>query len=332
MNFDASPWNLRRVGVIGAGAMGLSLAAVLGTQVPVVVVCRNAQRAERLRHEGATVCGRIVAHSRPAVVENAADLVRGGGVSAIFVATKTTAIDAVAAELAPLITSLGDQPSAPFLVSFQNGIEPGRQLIASLKDPRVLRMVLDYGARLRDDGVVEVLASNPPHLLGCLDPAYAGVCSILAGALSAGGLHTQTVADIEPHVWRKGIVNAAMNPVAALTDASVGEVLDSPARDIVERLVNEGMEVALAEGIDLGADARARIWRIIEGARPHTPSMVQDIRAGRQSEVGQLNRQVIAHAKRLGVLAPTHEMITALIAAFDWRVFCRSSQLIPLAV
>ena len=222
--------------------------------------------------------------------------------------------------------TLGDQPAAPFLVSFQNGIEPGRQLIERLGDPRVLRMVLDYGARLCEDGVVEAPASNPPHLLGCLNPAYTGVCEVLSRALSNGGLQTVVVKDIEPYVWRKGVVNAAMNPVAALTDASVGEVLDSPAREIVEKLLREGLAVAEAERIELGADAIVRMWRSIEAARPHTPSMVLDIRAGRQSEVGQLNQQVIAHAARLGVSVPAHEVIASLIAAFDWRVFCRDAQ------
>jgi ketopantoate reductase len=51
--------------------------------------------------------------------------------------------------------------------------------------------------------------------------------------------------------------------------------------------------------------------------------MVGDIRGGRPSEVGQLNRQIIAHAGRVGVPVPSHEVITALIDSFDWRVFRR---------
>jgi ketopantoate reductase len=71
---------------------------------------------------------------------------------------------------------------------------------------------------------------------------------------------------------------------------------------------------------------------MIESARPHTPSMVEDIREGRTSEVGQLNRQVIAHGERTGVATPTHRVVTALIDAFDWRVFRRKpAQRPPLA-
>src|SRR5690606_31894613 len=124
----------------------------------------------------------------------------------------------------------------------------------------------------------EVTMTKPPHLIGRLDPAHAAACRALAHRMSAGGLDAAAVDDIEPFVWTKGLVNAAVNPVAALTDNSVGETLDSPARSIVESLLDEGLAVALAEGIDLGPEARARLWAMIEAARPHTPSMVLDIR------------------------------------------------------
>lgn len=321
---DPFTWRPGRMGVIGAGAMGVSLAAALGRSVPVTIVCRNPQRAALLKRDGAIVRGKAV--SRPDVVAQIAELAQFGGVSAVFVATKTTAIDAVAAELRPLMQSgtLGDQPGAPLVVSFQNGIEPGRQLMEQLADPRVLRMVLNYGARLADDGQVDITLSRPPHAIGCLDPRFRPACEQMAQLMTAGGLEAQVVDDIEPLVWIKGIANAAMNPVAALTNASVGEVLDSPARAIVARLLEEGVAVARREGIHLGAAPLERLWSMLESARPHTPSMVEDIRAGRPSEVGQLNRQVMAHAMRLGMPAPTHELVTALIDAFDWRVFRRN--------
>lgn len=320
----AVDWQPRSVGIVGAGVMGLSLAALLGQTVPVTLVCRDPDRAATLFRQGAVVRGGLEATSHPIVVRRIADLGRVGGVSAVFVATKTTAIDAVAKELAPLMDGLGDQPDAPFVVSFQNGIEPGRQMIDRLGDPRVLRMVLNYGARLASDGAAEVTLSRPPHHIGCLDPAYWDVCRALARTLTESGLETNATRDIEPDVWMKGIVNAAAGPVAALTDASVGETLDSPAGRIVGRLLEEGVAVAHAEGIDLGERPLDRMWAMLDTARPHTPSMVEDIRAGKPSEVGQLNRQIIDHAGRAGTPVPTHELIASLIDAFDWRVFRRS--------
>ncbi len=314
----------RRVAVVGAGPMGASLAALLAQRVPVVVVCRNPARATEIFSSGVRVTGVIEAHARPIVVRSLEDLASIGGVSLLFIATKTTAINSLARELRPLLHEIADQPGAPFIISYQNGIDPGLQIRTILGDPRVLRMVLNFGATMRPGGVIEATLWTPPNYIGCVEPQHAPVCKSIAALLTSCGFHTEFDPAIDNRVWEKGIVNAAMNPVTALVNATVGQVLDSPARGIVERLLAEGLAVALAEGCDLGPNPLEKAWAGIERARPHLPSMVQDIRDGRESEVGQLNRQVIQHAARLGVPTPTHQVIDALIETFDWKIYARS--------
>lgn len=317
-------WAPRRIGIIGAGAMGTSLAAVLGSVVPVVLVCRNPDRAAAIFRHGVRTEGLIEAASRPIVVRSVADLRTIGGVSAIFITTKTTSIPAVAAELRPLMGELGDQPGAPFLVSYQNGIDPGRQLMAALEDRRVLRMVLNMGASLLPEtGHAHVSMASPPQAIGCLDAAQRPVCERLASLLSSAGLETVFDENIERRVWFKGVMNASMNPIAALVNATIGQVLESPASAIVTRLLREGLAVAAAEGVGLGPDAQERMLAVMAGAGAHTPSMVEDIRAGRESEVGQLNRQIIERGRAAGVPTPTHEVVDALIETFDWKVYAK---------
>jgi len=311
-----------RFAIIGAGAMGLSLAAMLGRAAEVAIVVRDPATAQHVAADGVAVRGLMQATAHPEVVPSIASLTGAMPLTAIFVATKTTAIDEVARELGPVLDDLPDDEH-PFVISFQNGIEPGRDLMVRLHEPKVLRMVLNYGATQTDDNAASVMLSGPPHFIGGPDATHRLFASRLAALLTACGLPTEPVDDIEPYVWTKGVLNAAMNPVAALTDSSVGEVLDSPARAIVSRLIDEGLRVAHADGIDLGPDIAGRMWAILDKARPHTPSMVGDIRGGRPSEVGQLNRQIIEHAHRAGVPVPSHEVVAALIDSFDWRVFRR---------
>jgi len=311
-----------RFAIIGAGAMGLSLAALLGRVAGVTIVVRDSDKAARIARDGVAVHGLMHATARPGVVPSIATLTDAMPLTAVFVATKTTAIDQVARELALVLGGLAEDEH-PFVISFQNGIEPGRELMARLHEPRVLRMVLNYGTTLTDETTAAVMLHGPPHFIGGPDATHRDFAATVAGVLTACGLPTEAVDDIEPPVWTKGVLNAAMNPVAALTDSSVGEVLDSPARAIVSRLIDEGLRVAHAEGISLGPDIAHRMRAILDKARPHTPSMVGDIRGGRPSEVGQLNRQIIEHAARVGVPVPSHEVITALIDSFDWRVFRR---------
>jgi len=313
---------VRRAAVIGAGAMGTIIAAVLGASVPVVLVSRNEVRAAQIFKWGARLEGLIEAESRPIIVSSVADIPNAGGASLLVVATKTSAIPALAPELKAMLPRITGKPEGPTVISFQNGIDPGRELIARLDHQRVLRMVLSLGASPADDGrAVRVSMNQPPHAIGSIDPELAPECERIARLLSQGGLETEYTPKIETAVWAKGILNAAMNPVAALVNCSIGEVMDAPSAAIVDRLLREAIAVAEAEGILLEPDYRARAAAMLESARQHTPSMVEDIRKNRESEIGQLNRQIIEHGRRLGVPTPTHETIDELIETFDWKVY-----------
>lgn len=310
-------------GVIGAGPMGICLSALLGQVAPVTMVVRNVDAASWIRERGVRVVGLLQGLTHPMVVPDIGGLVGSAPLYVVFVATKTTAIDSVAEELRPILTDLAGSGGPPYVVSFQNGIDPGRTLMERLGHRRVLRMVLNFGAIQLDAGTAEVTLDNPPHFLGSPHPEHHRFNDALAATLTAAGLHSLATDRIERHVWEKGVLNASMNPVAALTDSSVGEVLDSPAMAIVARLMNEALAVADTEGIGLDQRDADRMWQILEAARAHTPSMVGDIRRGRPTEIGQLNRQILTHATRVGVPAPSHELIASLIDAFDWRVFRR---------
>lgn len=311
-----------RAAVIGAGSMGTLIAAVLGRSMPVVLVSRREERAAQLFRWGARVEGAIEAESRPIVVRSIDDVPKAGGASLVVVATKTTAIPSVSDELRGVLGRMSSDPAGPFVVSFQNGIDPGRELMSRLSHSRVLRMVLSLGATISDGGkTVRVSLNQPPHAIGSVDPELRSECERLAATLTQGGLETRHDPDIEAAVWRKGIINAAMNPIAALVNCTVGEVLDSPSNDIVARLMREGIEVAAAEGVTLPADYESRAEALLGVSRDHVPSMVEDIRGGRESEIGQLNRQIIQRGRRLGIPTPTHDVIDALIETFDWKVY-----------
>ncbi len=317
-------WEPRRIGIIGAGAMGTSLAAFVGNQIPTVMVCRNPARASELFERGALVQGLVDANARPIVVRSIADLERVGGVSVLFVATKTTAIPEVAAELGPLLEKISDHPAGPIVVSFQNGIDPGRQLIELLKYQRVLRIVLNFAGSMDElTGCVQSTLIAPPSFIGGADGQLQVEANQIATVLTQAGFETKADPSIERRVWIKGVINAAFNPVAALVNSTVGQLLSSPAKEISTRLLHEGQAVAQAEGLDFGDDFMDQAFGLVEKALSHTPSMVYDIRQGRESEVGQLNRQIIDHGKRLGVLTPTHEIVDALIETFDWKVYAK---------
>lgn len=312
-----------RIGIIGAGAMGSSLAAIASRFAPTALVCRNPTRASQIFEHGIRCTGALEATARPILVRNAEELGNVGGVQYLFIAVKTTSIEEVCKELAPLREVIR-QPGLPEvkLISYQNGIDPGRAIMDMLGTTKVMRMVLRYGAVIRDEqGTVDIIMHDPPHGIGCLDQSMREDCEYLADHFTQVGFGTNYIEDIETPVWTKAIINAALNPVCALVNGDIGSVLDSPSRELFFKLLAEGQAVAKAEGIDLGEGFQDRAMALATKSTHHLPSMVDDIQQGKPSEVGQLNRQIIIHAQKLGVPVPTHETIDALIETFDWRVY-----------
>lgn len=303
--------------------MGSSLAAITSRFAPTAIVCNEPFRAAQIFEHGVRCIGALEATARPVIVRDVAEFAEIGGVEYLFIAVKTTSLQEVCEELAPLREQIR-QPGRPEvkLISYQNGIDPGRAIMDMLGTTKVMRMVLRYGAVIRDDkGTVDIIMHDPPHFIGCLDDTIRSDCEYLAENFSEVGFGTQYLENIEIPVWTKGIINAAINPVCALVNAEIGEVFDSPSRELVVRMLDEGAAVAKAEGIDLGADFRERALGLASKSTHHLPSMVYDIQQGRPSEVGQLNRQIVDRAHALGVDVPTHETIDALIETFDWRVY-----------
>ncbi len=167
---------------------------------------------------------------------------------------------------------------------------------------------------------IRVGAHQPPHEVGGIGADARAFARVLAERLSAMGLPSEFADDIDAAVWRKGLLNAASNPIAALVQAPLGELMASPAMPLIERLLDEGMAVASAAGITLGAGFRAQALVTMHAGSTHLPSMAEDVSRGRATEITQLNVQVAQHGRDVGVPTPTHDAVIALIETFDWRL------------
>ena len=123
---------------------------------------------------------------------------------------------------------------------------------------------------------------------------------------------TQAVPDARGPQWRKVIFNAATNPLGALTGLTHGRVCERPdLRRLVTQLVDEGKAVAAAQGIQLDSDPEELIDHAAkpEVAYDHKASMLQDVEAGRLTEIDYLNGGIVRFGREHGVPTPQNEAI-----------------------
>jgi 2-dehydropantoate 2-reductase len=137
----------------------------------------------------------------------------------------------------------------------------------------------------------------------------------IADVLSAAGLDCIADPQVPVAIWEKVAFNAAMNSVAAVTRLPVGPIADHPAgRALVFAIVAETLAVARALGLAVEDD---RVRRTLDMAfadhRGHQPSMLQDVLAGRPTEIETINGAIVAHATELGLDTPVTRTLRDLV-------------------
>jgi 2-dehydropantoate 2-reductase len=157
--------------------------------------------------------------------------------------------------------------------------------------------------------------------IGPFEPSPAPMAKVeaLADACTRGGMPTHALEDARGAQWRKLVFNSASNAIGALTGLTHGRIAEPPTRDLAWAVMAEGRVVADAQGIVLDQspeelfDFAARK----DVAYDHKPSMLQDVQAGRPTEIDFLNGAVVAFGERHGVDAPLNRALTALVKGLE---------------
>jgi 2-dehydropantoate 2-reductase len=109
------------------------------------------------------------------------------------------------------------------------------------------------------------------------------------------------------------MMNLIWNPLCSITQSSPGYIVQSAlASDIVGLMMLEGSAVARSVGIDLKVDPLAELERVRQNLA-QTPSMLQDVRAGRPIEFDAIMNVVVEMAQLTGVPVPTLKSVAAML-------------------
>jgi 2-dehydropantoate 2-reductase len=299
--------------VIGAGPVGVIVAAFLAKGGYEVTLCD------------------VV----PALLEPALDpgiLIEGTDTLQARVSRITTDVDdliydppdvvivAVKAIVLPLIASAleGFVGEGRYVVSWQNGIDTELVLAQNLGAKSVLRAVVNLGCVPLKPAHVRIAFHHRPHFIQELDPRSRDAATGIGNVLTECGLDTLRTDQIHDLVWRKAILNACMNPLCAITRKTMTEVINDPILfNLVDSLIKEGVAVARANEITLGSNFYPYCINYIRNAGHHKPSMLQDIEAGRRTEVDYINGKIVEYGIQAGTATPYNTMIRGLVKALE---------------
>jgi len=291
--------------VFGAGSLGSLLGGLLTTEHDVTLVGRE-PHVDAVRADGLRLTGLVEETVHPTAVTE----LTAQRPDLVVVAVKTYDTPEAAAAIANV--------DAGAVLSLQNGMG-NEAVLADLVAAPVLAGTTNYGARLVEPGVVECTGVGDvtlgPRPCGDAEEARIDLAESAGEAFRDAGVETRVEADMAPRLWEKLAVNAGINPVTALARVENGALLDGPAGEVAERAAVEVAGVARTQGVDLtDAAAREAVRRVAEATAANRSSMLQDVEAGRRTEIDAILGYAVDHAAGP---VPTNATLLALVSAWE---------------
>ena len=299
---------IRRVCIVGCGAIGSLYAAHLARVVEVYVLVRREEHARALERDGLRVSGIHNFHSRVRATNKPAEL---PACELGIVATKAT-------QTSEAMAGCGTVFRNAAVLSAQNGLV-GEEIIAQQVKAKIIRgTTFMSGTRHSDTHVQYEL--DTATWMGPFEPTATPfeVVEESAELINRSGLKAEALRDARPAQWTKTIFNSSVNAVAALTElphcpAFADEQGFESLGHLLHALIEEGKQVAAAAGIKLYEDP----WKMncVGAQTNHPPSMLNDIRKHARTEVDYLGGAIAREAARLSMPAPLHTALYRLIKA-----------------
>lgn len=297
-----------KISVVGPGALGCLFAAVLargGHQV--WLVDYRPERARRIDAQGITLCDR----QGKTIVVPVRATADPSQVPAVQIALLCVKSDSAAQAARAILPALGQDG---LLIAMQNGITHHDQL--SEMSANWALGVTAQGAHLVAEGVVKHGGEGLTSL-GFLSPTSAeAIASVhnAADLLGQAGIPAVVVDDILAAAWNKLIINVGINALTVVEDCANGELLLRPeALSVMNAAVREAAQVAKAQGIAISEDSVARVFAVCRDTAANISSMLQDIRAGRHTEVEAINGEIVRLAERFGLSATTNRYLVSAV-------------------
>ena len=312
---------MTRICVFGAGAIGGLIGARLAKagEADVALVARGAH-LEAMKARGLTLTqGGETMTVHPKVTSDPREL---GPQDFVILTLKSHALPNIVEALPPLLgpgtTLLFGQNGLPWWYFYKHGgrfdgrqlesVDPGGLLWRKIGHERALGCVIWQAAEIVCPGhVVHGFGDRMP--LGEPSGEISARAKTLSRLLTAAGIKSQVKPHLRNELWLKLWGNLSFNPVSVLTRGTLeGLARDQGTRRVLRAMMQEARAVGEAVGVTFSVDVDERM-DMAARVGAHRTSMLQDVDAGRPTELDALLGVVIELAQITGIATPALKLV-----------------------
>lgn len=314
-----------RVAIFGAGAIGGYLAAKLAAagRVDLGLVARGEHLAA-IRASGLRLIEGDADRTFP--VTASADPAELGVQDYVVLTMKAHSVPPALPSLAPLI---GPDTA---VVTMQNGIpwwyfyrlggphdgtrveavDPGGAISAAIGPERAIGTAVYVAAEVEAPGVIRHTYGTRVSL-GEPSGEKSERAVRLADEMITAGMQAPVRTDIRSEIWVKLWGNLSFNPISALTDSTLADIVaDAGTRAVARQMMVEAQAIAETLGVRFPIDVDKRIAGA-GGVGAHRTSMLQDLERGRPMEIDALVTAVQDMGRLVEVPTPAIDAVLALV-------------------
>jgi 2-dehydropantoate 2-reductase len=314
-----------KICIYGAGAIGGYLGAQLARAgVDVSLVARGAHLAAMRANGLKLLVGDEARVVHPRCTDNPAEL---GPQDFVIICLKAHSITGVLDQMQPLlgphtriVTAVNGIPywyfhrhGGAYEGSMLESIDPGGRQWRELTPQRAIGCIVYPATEIEAPGVIRhVYGDRFP--IGEPSGETTEDVQRLSGIFEKAGMQAPILDRIRDEIWLKLWGNVCLNPISALTHATLDVICSDPStRALSKAIMLETQTIAETFGVRFRVDVERRI----EGARKvgaHKTSMLQDLERGRPMEIDPLVTVVQEMGRLTKIPTPALDTVLALVA------------------
>jgi len=299
---------IETISIVGAGAVGGAYASMLyDMDRHCVSFIAAGDRFKRLRQDGLIVNGKHYAIPvlHPDDLSPPPDL--------LIIAVKHHQLDNAICDIK---NSIGEETT---IISVMNGIESEVKIGAAYGMKRVLYAVSIGLAALKEGNRVNFISRGKILLGEARNPSLTDRVKRLQALFDRAGIVCETPPDMIRALWWKFMVNVGINQASAVLRAPYSVFQTSrEAKDLMESAMREVIMLAEKASVLLSGEDIENWNTVLSGLNPEgKTSMLQDVEAGRKTEVEMFAGKVIELGKYYGVPTPVNQKLYDLIRKIE---------------
>lgn len=314
---------MMKILVIGAGAVGIGLAASLMSQNADVSIYARGETAKAIKKNGIKRCGLFENYSFSSdevkVFSDYRDIAKNS-FDYVFITSKTTANDDISQKL----NEFRDILKTDFkIIIFQNGFGNDNAYLRYFDKSEVFCARLITGFARHDRYISEVTVYTEPIQIGSLQNQDPKDLKEIADMIAASGIGCELTDEVDKYLWAKMLYNCALNPLGAILDVNYGKLTENEySKEIMDRIIDEIFDVINASKYETfwdNSDEYKNIFynHLVPDTYEHISSTHMDVKRKIKTEIDSLNGSVIRLAETYGIDVSTNRIIYNLIKSIE---------------